>query len=705
MDDSVDKQPTLTSVESVSNNQSESPPLAKEISELKLFFKAWLERMESDNLCSAEELIKISNAFQAKLQALESGIGSIVLERENLEKAVEKIIEELLARIKKNEARFTDLQKRSEKIKNNLTIDLLTGLDTEEYFNVQLLEAVKLLQRGPGQLVLALMSIDNLDEIEEKYGTEIRNRLLKKMGEALRKNKRPGDIIARSNKTEEEVIMAFSSPHSEDRDFAKKARTRIQQILEQELVVLTDTEEKINAKISHAIGRINKNRIRQFHDPANGDRETDTSPRQISINELQETVAMHFKQAKNNSNEKPYPPQEIKRNERRVLIIDDNPGILRGLATTLSNSRFIDNYDAFQEGGSFEAKDENGYEVNFQLDTNDVFGKDQKPSIILLDADLPETSGFEILEKIKDDPQHADIPVILLCGRENRDDRIKGMQMGASACIEKPFLAHHVLSEVDRVLLEDLKQKELKQKLEEIKKAQLAILPQTEVLQQANCGLLYEPLSYAGGDVCDVLPLTDGVHGYFIGDLTGHSEGISSKVDLVIGTLRRLSKEGKNLHEIMSDLNQILTDPQTLPPEKYLTGCYLELDRNQGKVKIINSGHPPVFYVNKTGTVEILEKRGSPLGTFSDIEFEYQEMNIEKGDRLFLFTDFIFEAPDKTENKNQPWVKGIPRVKKICKNLDHNLPIEQVPKAILKAAEKVITHERDDDITILAIEV
>jgi diguanylate cyclase (GGDEF)-like protein len=61
------------------------------------------------------------------------------------------------------------------------------------------------------------------------------------------------------------------------------------------------------------------------------------------------------------------------------------------------------------------------------------------PSLILLDADLPDIDGLEVCRELKADAATANIPVIFLAGAVSPDDRIYGPEVGAADFINKPF--------------------------------------------------------------------------------------------------------------------------------------------------------------------------------------------------------------------------------------------------------------------------
>jgi CheY-like chemotaxis protein len=74
------------------------------------------------------------------------------------------------------------------------------------------------------------------------------------------------------------------------------------------------------------------------------------------------------------------------------------------------------------------------------------------PSLILLDIMMPEMDGFEVLEKLKEDPATSSIPVIMLTARKSREDMQRARDLGAVEYITKPFKAVEVVDKVLRHL-------------------------------------------------------------------------------------------------------------------------------------------------------------------------------------------------------------------------------------------------------------
>ena len=71
-----------------------------------------------------------------------------------------------------------------------------------------------------------------------------------------------------------------------------------------------------------------------------------------------------------------------------------------------------------------------------------------KPDLILLDIEMPEMDGFEALQRLKDNPQQADIPVIFLTSMTDASVEARGFQMGVIDFIAKPFSAPVLINRI-----------------------------------------------------------------------------------------------------------------------------------------------------------------------------------------------------------------------------------------------------------------
>ncbi|MCS6837012.1 MAG: response regulator [Anaerolineae bacterium] len=117
----------------------------------------------------------------------------------------------------------------------------------------------------------------------------------------------------------------------------------------------------------------------------------------------------------------------------KILVVDDNPDNLELVSDILGATR---------------------HELIMARDGLTALEKAQAivPDLILLDVNMPNMNGFEVLERLKAQPALASIPVIMLTAISDVDSRVRGFGMGADDYLPKPFSPRELLARVDRSL-------------------------------------------------------------------------------------------------------------------------------------------------------------------------------------------------------------------------------------------------------------
>ncbi len=116
----------------------------------------------------------------------------------------------------------------------------------------------------------------------------------------------------------------------------------------------------------------------------------------------------------------------------KILLIEDSPEIVKGVTLTFK-LRWSDAVIISAENGT------------------DGLNKveDDSPDIIILDINLPDMSGFDVLEHIR---QFSEVPVIILSARDQEIDKVRGLEIGADDYIVKPFSPSELLVRCQAVL-------------------------------------------------------------------------------------------------------------------------------------------------------------------------------------------------------------------------------------------------------------
>jgi DNA-binding response OmpR family regulator len=115
----------------------------------------------------------------------------------------------------------------------------------------------------------------------------------------------------------------------------------------------------------------------------------------------------------------------------QILIVEDDPAILRGLKDNLE-------YESYTV---FTARDgEEGYRLVHA----------HRPDLIVLDLMLPKMDGYELCQKIRG--EGMTLPVLMLTARSEETDRVRGLDLGADDYITKPFSVPELLARIRAIL-------------------------------------------------------------------------------------------------------------------------------------------------------------------------------------------------------------------------------------------------------------
>ncbi|MHC6202353.1 HD domain-containing phosphohydrolase [Breznakiellaceae bacterium SP9] len=123
----------------------------------------------------------------------------------------------------------------------------------------------------------------------------------------------------------------------------------------------------------------------------------------------------------------------MERSKELIILVDDNPANLRVGKNVLS-----EHYNVFTTPS---------VQKMFSLLEN------TKPALILMDIEMPEMSGYEAIKKLKSTEATKDIPLIFLTGKNDSDNELKGLTLGAIDYITKPFIPRLLLKRIEVHLL------------------------------------------------------------------------------------------------------------------------------------------------------------------------------------------------------------------------------------------------------------
>jgi serine phosphatase RsbU (regulator of sigma subunit) len=146
-----------------------------------------------------------------------------------------------------------------------------------------------------------------------------------------------------------------------------------------------------------------------------------------------------------------------------------------------------------------------------------------------------------------------------------------------------------------------------------------------------------------GGDFYDVFRTPDG-WGLSIGDVCGKGEDAAAVTAAARHGIRTLAYWNADPAEVLRQANDLLLSQEY--DGRFVTACAAQLSWEGKELKVLigGAGHPAPVVVRQDGRVQMLAGGGMPLGIFPDSEASEEEVRLDQGDVLFLYTDGITEA-------------------------------------------------------------
>ena len=186
----------------------------------------------------------------------------------------------------------------------------------------------------------------------------------------------------------------------------------------------------------------------------------------------------------------------------------------------------------------------------------------------------------------------------------------------------------------------------LEAELQVARSIQRSFLPRTAPrLPGYELGMLIEPVSSVGGDLCDFFPLKGDRLGIAVGDVSGHGVGSALFMALAFSILRGEASRGGPPDRVLRNVNRQLLGMSD--SGMFVTMLYGILDGPSRQFAYARAGHPLPLLLDAQGEpVRPAVGVGQMLGLFDDLKLDAQEVTLPPGGRLLLYTDGATEASD-----------------------------------------------------------
>jgi sigma-B regulation protein RsbU (phosphoserine phosphatase) len=336
----------------------------------------------------------------------------------------------------------------------------------------------------------------------------------------------------------------------------------------------------------------------------------------------------------------------------KILIVDDEPFNIDYLEQEL------------EESGYTTISAINGQEALDLIQS-------EAPDLVLLDIMMPIMDGYQVLSKMKDDPNTRDIPVIVISATNNIKNVVKGIELGAEDFLPKPFepiLLHaRISASLDKKRLRDLQKlyiKSLEREFEIASEIQQGFLP-SELPSVAGWEIAacFKAAREVAGDFYDAFVLPDGNLVCLVGDVC--DKGVGSALFMTL--FRSLIRATATTDYFLDQKHQ-----QTLTPEERLvhitsfvnnyvstthgdTNMFATVfigifSKQDGELTYINCGNEPALITRKESILASLPPTSPVIGIIPDAKFSAKKYQMQKDDLLLAFTDGIIDAMNKDDD-------------------------------------------------------
>ncbi len=315
-----------------------------------------------------------------------------------------------------------------------------------------------------------------------------------------------------------------------------------------------------------------------------------------------------------------------------ILVVEDNPASLDIIKTRL----LANHYDVITAMDGVQGLSQ---------------AKEHLPDLILLDIMMPKMNGLEVCQRLKHDASLPFMPIILVTAKTDPKDVVAGLEAGGDEYLTKPVDHRSLVARVKSMLrikeLHDMvldQSNQMTLQLKTATKVQSLFWPKTpELPVHQNIWAFSEPASYVGGDLHDIIPLSDNSLLAYVADISG--KGVAAA--LIMAALSAMIRAEAALHSNIINLLKVVNDSMynLCSDEGYFsTIICARYWPDKGRLQLVRAGHPNPLWIVGGEIRELPWLEGIPLGIMEEVNYESCEITLSAGDSCLLYSDGVIEA-------------------------------------------------------------
>ena len=227
---------------------------------------------------------------------------------------------------------------------------------------------------------------------------------------------------------------------------------------------------------------------------------------------------------------------------------------------------------------------------------------------------------------------------------------------------------------------------------------QQSLLPQEDPeIYGYGISSIWQPTKVVSGDSYDFVHISENMLGISLADVCGHGYPAALLMSNFQASFRIIAENQPSPEKVCRHLNRIISNYEI--DNKYISFFYGILDTEDNTFVYSNAGHPPPIVLHSSGDIMHLSRGGLLIGVDPEASYEPDKVHLEKGDKVFLFTDGIIEARNFAEKEF-----GEERLIELFKK-HSNKPENDFRKIVLETINRFGNGNIEDDITLLVVSV
>jgi CheY-like chemotaxis protein len=285
-----------------------------------------------------------------------------------------------------------------------------------------------------------------------------------------------------------------------------------------------------------------------------------------------------------------------------------------------------------------------------------------RPDLVLLDVNMPGTSGPDAATAIRAVAPAGTVPIVLISGAGDVQSVVESMQGAVDDFVLKPVTARFLVAKLGALLRTQALITEAREQREQIAAMQIerelemrtaqALLERMTRLGEfdpARVRHVVMPSHVFAGDAIFAAVTPGGTYRWMLGDVAGHTLS-SALVTMPMSMIFYATAcKGVPLAEVVQTLDSALGN--LLPVHMFCAAAICELDRARGTLQVWNGGLPGVTLRRGDGTLMRCPPRNLALAILRGqrVEPEIERIEVGPGDRVYAYSDGLIETRDQHE--------------------------------------------------------